>query len=291
MSRLNDFGGLFRLDSKVAVITGGSRGIGLHTATAFLQAGAERVILVARKLEGPQGLLSALGALHSTVPGCRGRVSTIACDLSKFSEVQRLAKEIEAITCEVHILVANAGATWGGPLETTPDASISKVLDLNVRSIINLARLLAPLLIRTGIPQDPARIIIIGAIAGFTVPFTGENSTIVYSVSKAAAHHLARNLAMEYGPQNVTCNCVAPGFFPTKLSNGLIDIFERTKMKVWLALRLAATISKPLLIELDWLSFAGLSLAGALGSQPKLQDWIYGPQIPDYQSSEMSQAT
>ncbi|KAK6384747.1 hypothetical protein LTS17_002310 [Exophiala oligosperma] len=224
MSRLNDFGGLFRLDSKVAVITGGSRGIGLHTATAFLQAGAERVILVARKLEGPQGLLSALGALHSTVPGCRGRVSTIACDLSKFSEVQRLAKEIEAITCEVHILVANAGATWGGPLETTPDASISKVLDLNVRSIINLARLLAPLLIRTGIPQDPARIIIIGAIAGFTVPFTGENSTIVYSVSKAAAHHLARNLAMEYGPQNVTCNCVAPGFFPTKLSNGLIDI-------------------------------------------------------------------
>lgn len=62
-------------------------------------------------------------------------------------------------------------------------------------------------------------------------------------------------------------------------------------MKVWLALRLAATISKPLLIELDWLSFAGLSLAGALGSQPKLQDWIYGPQIPDYQSSEMSQAT
>ncbi|KAL6242219.1 hypothetical protein RBB50_010767 [Rhinocladiella similis] len=224
MSRLNDFGNLFRLDGKVAVITGGSRGIGLHTATAFLQAGAQRVILVARKVEGPQGLLSALEALHTVVPDARDRVSIIACDLSKFSEVQRLAKEIEAITSKVHILVANAGATWGGPLETTPDPSIGKVLDLNVRSIINLARLLAPLLFKGGSPQDPARIVIVGAIAGFTVPFTGENSTIVYSVSKAAAHHLARNLALEYGPRNVTCNCVAPGFFPTKLSRGIIDI-------------------------------------------------------------------
>lgn len=92
-------------------------------------------------MEGPQGLLSALEALHTVVPDARDRVSIIACDLSKFSEVQRLAKEIEAITSKVHILVANAGATWGGPLETTPDPSIGKVLDLNVRSIINLARL------------------------------------------------------------------------------------------------------------------------------------------------------
>jgi len=119
----------------------GSRGIGLHTATAFLRAGAERVILVARKLEGPQGLLSALEALHSTVPDSKGRVDTIACDLSKYSEVERLAKEIGQITPKIHMLIANAGATWGGPLETTPDSSISKVLDLNVRSIINLARL------------------------------------------------------------------------------------------------------------------------------------------------------
>jgi len=82
----------------------------------------------------------------------------------------------------------------------------------------------APFLTRGGSLEDPARIIIVGAIAGFTVPFTGENSTIVYSVSKAAAHHLARNLAMEYGPRGITCNCVAPGFIPTKLSSGIIDI-------------------------------------------------------------------
>lgn len=79
--------------------------------------------------------------LKDTIPGCENRVVAIACDLSKFSEVQRLAKEISQITPNIHILVANAGATWGGPLETTPDSSISKVLDLNVRSIINLARL------------------------------------------------------------------------------------------------------------------------------------------------------
>jgi NAD(P)-dependent dehydrogenase (short-subunit alcohol dehydrogenase family) len=99
------------------------------------------VILVARKLEGSQGLSSAVKALKDTIPGCEDRISAIACDLSKFSEVQRLAEEIGKITPRIHILIANAGATWGGPLETTPDSSISKVLDLNVRSIINLARL------------------------------------------------------------------------------------------------------------------------------------------------------
>lgn len=83
---------------------------------------------------------------------------------------------------------------------------------------------LGPILERSGTAEDPSRIIIVGAIAGFTVPFTGKNGTIVYSVSKAAAHHLAKNLAMEFGPRHVTCNCVAPGFFPSKLSKGIIGI-------------------------------------------------------------------
>lgn len=83
---------------------------------------------------------------------------------------------------------------------------------------------ITPLLEHAGSSKDPSRIVIVGAIAGFTVPFTGKNGTIVYAVSKAAAHHLARNLAVELAPRNITCNCVAPGFFPSKLANGIIGI-------------------------------------------------------------------
>lgn len=157
MSQLDNFEGLFRLDGKVALITGGqgssenhdirlrfisgSRGIGLHTATAFLRAGASHVILVARNLEGEQGLASALRALKQKLLDCESKVILIACDLSKISEVQKMVEKVRNSVKKVDILIANAGATWGGPLATTPDESIQKVLDLNVRSIINLVRL------------------------------------------------------------------------------------------------------------------------------------------------------
>lgn len=153
------FSGLFRLDGKVAVITGGlcpsyplqpntpdlteftagSRGLGLHTATAFLLAGAKKVILVARKAEGPQGFNQAVDKLN-TLSGATGCAIGYAADLSKLSEVERLV-ELLREEDRIDILVANAAATWGGPLETTPDWAASKVLDLNVRSIFNLTRL------------------------------------------------------------------------------------------------------------------------------------------------------
>jgi len=81
-----------------------------------------------------------------------------------------------------------------------------------------------PLLAAAGTATTPARIIIVGSVAGFMVPHVGEHETIMYAVSKAAAHHLSRNLAVELGPQHITANTVAPGFFPSKLANGLIDI-------------------------------------------------------------------
>jgi NAD(P)-dependent dehydrogenase (short-subunit alcohol dehydrogenase family) len=81
----------------------------------------------------------------------------------------------------------------------------------------------APLLEKSGTKVDPSRIIVVGSVAGFLVPQVGENGTIIYSVSKAAAHHLARNLAVELGPRNIGTNVVAPGFFPSKLANGLIE--------------------------------------------------------------------
>ncbi|KAK6366871.1 hypothetical protein LTS17_010422 [Exophiala oligosperma] len=222
MSDIPDFQDLFRLDGKVALITGGSRGLGLHTATAFLYAGAKKVILTSRKSGGTYGLNQAVERLNK-LPNIKGRALAIPADISKTEEIQRLVKEVQKTESKLDILVANAGAAWGGPFDTTPDASTVKVLDLNVRSIFNLIRIFTPLLEAAGTLSDPARVVIVSSTAGSHVPHVGEHGTIVYSASKAAADHLARNIAVELGPRHITTNSVAPGFFPSKLANGLIE--------------------------------------------------------------------
>lgn len=208
----------------------GSRGLGLHTATAFLRAGARKVIISARKAEGPQGINQAVVKLNA-LPGIKGTAVGIAANVAQTEDIARLVEEVkrEEPSGKLNILVANAGATWGGPFEPTPDWSSQKILDLNVRGVFNLARLFAPLLEAAGTPEDPSRIIVVSSIAGVVVPHVGEHGTIMYSVSKAAAHHLARNLAVELGPRNITTNTVAPGFFPSKLANGLIEILGGEK--------------------------------------------------------------
>lgn len=201
----------------------GSRGLGLHAATAFLKAGAAKVIIVARKAGGPHGLDQAVEKLNA-LPGIRGRAVAIPANVGQTEGIEKLVTEVRKTEQCIDILVANAGATWGGPFEPTPDWSSQKILDLNVRGIFNLVRLMVPLLVAGASPLDPSRIIIVSSVAGTTVPHTGDNGTIMYAVSKAAAHHLGRQLAVELGPRNITCNTVAPGFFPSKLANGLIDI-------------------------------------------------------------------
>jgi NAD(P)-dependent dehydrogenase (short-subunit alcohol dehydrogenase family) len=217
----------------------GSRGLGLHTATAFLLAGARKVIISARKNEGPQGIDQAVEKLNKL--NVSGKAVGIAANVADTKDIERLVKEVQKTEDKLDILVCNAGATWGGPFEPTPDWSSQKVLDLNVRGVFNLARLyvfpssslsshltyeprFTPLLEKAGTPQDPSRIIIVSSTAGTTVPHVGEHGTIMYSVSKAAAHHMSRQLAVELGPRNITTNTVAPGFFPSKLANGLIEI-------------------------------------------------------------------
>lgn len=116
----------------------GSRGLGLHTATALLLAGAEKVVIVARKAEGPLGFKQAVDKLNA-LP-CSGTAIGYAADLSKPSDIERLVDLLKA-EHRVDILVANAAATWGGAFEPTPDWAVTKVLDLNVRSIFHLTRL------------------------------------------------------------------------------------------------------------------------------------------------------
>lgn len=118
----------------------GSRGLGLHTATAFLKAGAKTVIITARKFEGPQGINQAVNKLNQ-LPGIKGKALGIAANVGQTDEIERLVKEVKGLEGKLDILVANAGATWGGPFESTPDWSNQKILDLNVRGIFNLARL------------------------------------------------------------------------------------------------------------------------------------------------------
>ncbi|KAF9887230.1 hypothetical protein FE257_010358 [Aspergillus nanangensis] len=220
MSDLDNFHNYFNLSGKVALVTGGSRGLGLHAATAFLRAGAKTVFITARKQKGVDEAVAALNKL----PGIQGRAIGIAGNVADTDDIQRLVNKVKEQEPKLDILIANAGATWGGPFEPTPDWATQKVLDLNVRGVFNLARLFTPLLEKAGTADSPARIIVVSSVAGSHVPHVGEHGTIMYSASKAAAHHLARNLAVELGPRNITTNSVSPGFFPSKLANGLIEI-------------------------------------------------------------------
>ncbi|PGH34114.1 hypothetical protein GX50_03077 [[Emmonsia] crescens] len=222
MSEIRGYNSFFRLDGKIALVTGGSRGIGLHTATAFLLAGAKKVIITARKSGGEQGIDQAVEKLNQ-LPGISGHAIGIQANVANTDEIEKLVADVRKSDGKLDILVANAGATWGGPFEPTPDWSSQKILDLNVRGVFNLVRLFTPLLEQAGTRQNPSRVIIVSSVAAIHVPHVGENGTIMYAVSKAAANHLARNLAVELGPRNITTNTVAPGFFPSKLANGLIE--------------------------------------------------------------------
>ncbi|KAK5717028.1 hypothetical protein LTR17_016170 [Elasticomyces elasticus] len=228
MSDLN-VSNFFSLDGKVALITGGkksarrSRGLGLHAATAFLLSGAKTVFISARKAGGEEGIDQAVSRLNK-LPNIKGRAIGIPANVAQVDDIARLVSEVQKHESKLDILIANAGATWGGPFAPTPDWSSQKVLDLNVRGVFNLVRLFTPMLSSAGSPQDPSRVIIVSSTAGTNVHHVGDHGTIMYSASKAAAHHLSRNFAVELGPRNITTNTVAPGFFPSKLANGLIEL-------------------------------------------------------------------
>ncbi|KEF56522.1 gluconate 5-dehydrogenase [Exophiala aquamarina CBS 119918] len=219
---LRDFGNIFSLEGKVAVVTGGSRGLGLHVASGFLQAGASKVYITSRKAKACDEAVAALNALPNKRPGAVA--ISVPADSSKVSEIERLVAEVSKTTDHVDILFANAGATWGAPFDTHPDNAFSKVMDLNVKSVFYSAQKFAPLLQKRASIQDPSRIIVTASVAGLGVGTLGENATFAYSASKAAVIHLAKNLAVELGPRGILTNAVAPGFYPTKMASGLMEL-------------------------------------------------------------------
>ncbi|HEX4062699.1 MAG TPA: SDR family oxidoreductase [Streptosporangiaceae bacterium] len=204
---------LFDLSGKTAVVTGGTRGIGLMIARGLLQAGA-RVYISSRKPEGcaaAEQELSAYGPVHA-----------IPANVATEAECLRLAAEVSQREPSLHVLVNNAGATWGAPLEEFPAEAWDKVTDLNLKAPFYLTRAFLPLLEAAGTHDDPARVINIGSIDGLRV---SQLPTYAYSASKAGLHHLTRVLARELGPRHVTVNAIAPGPFESKMMAATLEAF------------------------------------------------------------------
>ena len=195
---------LFSVEGKVAVVTGGSRGIGEMIARGLVEAGA-KVYISARKREACEEVARALSA--------SGEAIAVPADLGTAAGVDHLARTVAEREPALHILVNNAGANWGAPYADYPDSAWDKVLAINLKGVFNLTRAFTPLLEKAAQPGDPARVVNIGSIDGLHVP---PLETYAYSSSKAAVHHLTRVLAKRLAP-NITVNAVAPGPFESKM--------------------------------------------------------------------------
>ncbi|MFE0486623.1 MULTISPECIES: SDR family oxidoreductase [Streptomyces] len=202
---------LFDLRGKYALVTGGTRGIGMMIARGLLRAGA-RVVISSRDADACAEAERQLSEF--------GEVRAIPADLSRYEECRRLADLVTADSGRLDILVNNAGAMWREPLETFPVEAWDSVVDLNLKSPFWLVQALLPALRAAGTADDPARVINIGSIAAIHVAASPNYS---YAGSKAGLHQLTRVLARELGPQNVTVNAVAPGPFPSRMMASTLE--------------------------------------------------------------------
>ena len=195
---------LFDVSGKVALVTGGSRGIGLMIARGLVANGV-RTYVSSRKAE----TCLAVAAELSQEGECIG----LPADVSTEAECRRLAAELAEREPALHVLVNNAGTNWGAPLAEYPDAAWDKVLALNLKAVFHLTRACLPQLEAAARDGDPARVVNVGSIDGIQVPLM---ETYAYSASKAAVHQLTRVLARRLAPR-ITVNAIAPGPFESKM--------------------------------------------------------------------------
>ena len=202
---------LFDISGKVALVTGGSRGIGEMIAEGYVANGV-RTYISARKAEACNATAARLSGF--------GECISVPADLSTKEGIAALVGAIKEREEKLDILVNNAGATWGAPIEEFPESGWDKIMTINLKSPFFLTRALLPLLEASAAAEDPARIIMVGSVDGLNV---NRLPTFPYGPSKAAIHHLARTLAAHLADRHITCNAIAPGLFPSKMTAATID--------------------------------------------------------------------
>lgn len=205
---------LFSLTGRTALVTGGSRGIGFAIATEMLRAGA-RVIICARREDELAAAAEQLAEL--------GEVETVVADLSSVAGVDALVAAVAERVDALHVLVNNAGTTWGAPIDAFPEDGWDKVMALNVKALHYLTAGLLPLLRAGASDDDTARVINIGSIDGLMAPMM---DNYAYAASKAAVDQLTRHYSRRLAPERILVNTIAPGLFPSKMSAFIIETPE-----------------------------------------------------------------
>ena len=203
---------LFSVKDKVVFISGGSRGIGEMMAAGFLANGAS-VYISSRKAEVCDETARRLAQEYG------GKCVSIPADLSSLEGIEAAVSAFREHEDHLDVLINNAGVAWGAPLEEFPEIGWDKVMDTNVKGLFFTTQKMLPLLEKNATGEDPSRIINIGSVDGLQSPLF---ETFSYGPSKAAVHHLTRNLATHLTKRHINCNAIAPGPFPTwMLSTGV----------------------------------------------------------------------
>ena len=211
---------LFDVSGKVAVISGGSSGIGAMMARGLLENGA-KVYITARKEERLMAMAQTLSAY--------GECIAIQADMSRVEGIEALVAQISERETKIDILINNAGANWSAPLESFPEKGWDKVMDINVKSIFFATQKFLPLLKAGGSAQDPSRVINIASINGIR---NSGMPTYAYSASKSAVIHLTEHLATDVASNGINVNAIAPGFFPSDMTKQIVDNDDMTKFVI-----------------------------------------------------------
>jgi NAD(P)-dependent dehydrogenase (short-subunit alcohol dehydrogenase family) len=212
---------LFNLKGKIALVTGGSRGIGAMIAEGFVRNGVKTYIS-SRKSDPCDKKAKELSKY--------GECISIPADLTDMNEMDKLVTKIKDKETKLNILVNNAGAAWGASFDDFPEIGWDKVMDTNVKSIFFLTQKLVDILETSASTSDPSRIINIGSIDGLGIP---RAETYSYPASKAAVHQLTKVLANRLANRNINVNAIAPGPFQSNMmAHTLEEYGEQIKSSV-----------------------------------------------------------
>ncbi len=206
---------LFRLDGKTAIVTGGGQGLGQYMSEALSDAGAN-IVLCSRTLE-------ALDEVKAEIEGRGGKAIALRCDVTDPEDVENVISETEKNFGAIDILVNNSGATWGAPVEEMPLDKFDLVVQVNVRGTFIMSQAVGRRMIERG---EGGRIINIASVAGLVGGDPAYMQSVGYNSSKGAIISMTRDLATSWAKHGIRVNAIAPGWFPTKMSGGLIEQFE-----------------------------------------------------------------